>query len=46
MVFKADMEQAEFLSIDYWFYAYGGIKSFEGLGHLGRGLVAGGSRCR
>lgn len=36
MAFKADMEQVEFLNIDYWFYAYGGIKSFEGMGHLGR----------
>lgn len=34
VVFKADMESVEYLNLDYWFYAYGGIKSFEGLGHL------------
>lgn len=32
--FMADMEQVEYLNMDYWFYSYGGISSFAGLGHL------------
>lgn len=34
VVFREDMERVEFLNLDYWFYAYGGIREFEGLGHL------------
>lgn len=36
VVFKPDMETVEYLNLDYWFYAYTGIKSMEGLGHLKR----------